>query len=250
METRDYLKYIVEEIHSTVFATVDKEGRPVTCAIDIMDYDESGLYFLTAKGKNFYDRLKMNENIAFTAMKGEDTLSCVAVSVQGKVKEIGPDKLPELFKKNPYMEKIYPDVSSRSALTVFKIYEGTNLMLPLNSLIFATIVIIAYSFLISGLCIAIASRSKTFKEAQSALTPLTFISFFPSMIAFMMNVESNAILSCIPFLNFTLLFTDIVNENLNLINMILMILSTLIIIAVVLKIIIAQYKSEKVLFNQ
>lgn len=40
METRDYLKYIVEEIHSTVFATVDKEGR-----------------------------LKMNENIAFTAMK-------------------------------------------------------------------------------------------------------------------------------------------------------------------------------------
>ena len=89
MQTRDYLKYIVEKIHSTVFATVDSEGRPVTCAIDIMDYDESGLYFLTAKGKNFYDRLKSNENIAFTAMKGEDTLSCVAVSVQGKAKETG-----------------------------------------------------------------------------------------------------------------------------------------------------------------
>ena len=70
MQTRDYLKYIVEKIHSTVFATVDREGRSVTCAIDIMDYDESGLYFLTAKGKNFYDRLKSNENIAFTAMKG------------------------------------------------------------------------------------------------------------------------------------------------------------------------------------
>ena len=89
MQTRDYLKYIVEKIHSTVFATVDSEGRPVTCAIDIMDYDESGLYFLTAKGKNLYDRLKSNENIAFTAMKGEDTLSCVAVSVQGKAKETG-----------------------------------------------------------------------------------------------------------------------------------------------------------------
>ena len=87
MQAKDYLKYIAEEIHSAVFATIDKEGRPVTCAIDIMDYDESGLYFLTAKGKNFYDRLKSNENIAFTAMKGEDTLSCVAVSVQGKAKE-------------------------------------------------------------------------------------------------------------------------------------------------------------------
>ncbi len=58
MQAKDYLQYIVEKIHSTVFATVDGEGRPVTCAIDIMDYDESGLYFLTAKGKNFYDRLK------------------------------------------------------------------------------------------------------------------------------------------------------------------------------------------------
>lgn len=60
MQTKDYLQYIVEKIHSTVFATVDNEGRPVTCAIDMMDYDENGLYFLTARGKNFYDRLKAN----------------------------------------------------------------------------------------------------------------------------------------------------------------------------------------------
>lgn len=126
MQTRNYLQYIVEAIHSAVFATVDSKGRPITCAIDIMDYDENGLYFLTAKGKNFYDRLENNENLAFTAMKGEDTLSCVAVSVQGKAKEIGPDRLPDLFHKNSYMEKIYPDRRSRSALTVFKIYEGTG----------------------------------------------------------------------------------------------------------------------------
>ena len=126
MQTKDYMKYITTKIHSAVFATVDSKGRPATCAIDIMDYDESGLYFLTARGKNFYDRLKANENIAFTAMKGKDTLSCIAVSVQGKAKEIGSEKLPDLFRKNPYMEKIYPDVRSRSALTVFKIYEGTG----------------------------------------------------------------------------------------------------------------------------
>lgn len=126
MQAKDYLKTIVEKFHSAVFATVDSAGRPVTCAIDIMDYDENSLYFLTAKGKNFYDRLKSNENIAFTAMKGKDTLSCTAVSVQGRAKEIGPDKLPDLFLKNPYMEHIYPDVLSRGALTVFQIYEGTG----------------------------------------------------------------------------------------------------------------------------
>ena len=83
MQTKEYLEYIVDHIHSAVFATVDSQGRPVTCAIDLMDYDENSLYFLTAKGKNFYDRLKANENIAFTAMKGEDTLSCVAGQGKG-----------------------------------------------------------------------------------------------------------------------------------------------------------------------
>ncbi len=67
-------------------------------------------------------------------MKGEDTLSCVAVSVQGKVKEIGPDKIPELFCRNPYMEKIYPDVCSRSVLTVFKTYEGVGEWFDLSKL--------------------------------------------------------------------------------------------------------------------
>lgn len=134
MNVQEYFALIVDRIHSVVFATVDGEGRPVTCAIDIMDYDENGLYFLTAKGKNFYDRLKANEAVAFTAMKGEDTLSCVAVSVQGKAKELGPDRLPDLFRKNPYMEKIYPDVRSRSALTVFQIYEGTGEWFALSQL--------------------------------------------------------------------------------------------------------------------
>ncbi len=124
METKAYLQYLVEEIHSCVFATVDGEGRPVTCAIDLMDYDGDGLYFLTAKGKGFYDRLRKNENIALTAMKGADTLSSVAISVQGRAKEMGPGRLPALFAKNPYMEKLYPDAAAREALTVFKIYQG------------------------------------------------------------------------------------------------------------------------------
>ena len=54
----NYLHYLEKEIHSVIMATVDDSGLPVTCAIDIMDSDENGLYFLTAKGKGFYDRLK------------------------------------------------------------------------------------------------------------------------------------------------------------------------------------------------
>ena len=126
MQAIDYLNYIVDEIHSTVFATVDQQGRPVTCAIDMMDCDENGLYFLTAKGKSSYRRLKQNAYVAFTAMKGEDTMSRVAVSVRGRAEELGPERLPALFAQNPYMAKIYPDEASRSALTVFRICEGTG----------------------------------------------------------------------------------------------------------------------------
>ncbi len=135
------------------------------------------------------------------------------------------------------------------ANNMFEIYEGVNLMLPMTSLIFACIVIIAYSLLISGLCIAIASNSKSFKEAQSSLTPLTFISFFPSMIAFMINLKTTTVLSLIPFLNFTLLFTDITSGIINYLHIFLMLVSTIVIITIILKVIIKQYKSEKVLFS-
>jgi len=126
METKDYLNYVVHEIHRTIVATVDDEGLRVTAAIDMMDCDDNSLYFLTAKGKGFYDRLIKRKFLAFTAMKGEDTMSTVAVSIRGKVRELGYDRIPELFDKNPYMHQIYPTEESMKALTVFQIYEGSG----------------------------------------------------------------------------------------------------------------------------
>ena len=139
-------------------------------------------------------------------------------------------------------------VSLAVTKNMFSIYEGIDVMFSPITIVFAVIVIIAYSFFISGLCIAIASTSKTFKEAQSALTPLTFISFFPGMIAFMMGITTTPILSIVPFLNFTLIFTDINNGTIDLLNIGLMAVSTIIYISLVFAHIIKQYKSEKVLF--
>ena len=131
---------------------------------------------------------------------------------------------------------------------MFTIYEGVNTMYSLSSIIYAVVVIVTYSFFISGLCIAIASTSKTFKEAQSALTPLTFISLFPGMIAFMIGIKTTILISIIPFLNFTTIFTDITAGNINVLHIFLMMLSTVIYISIVFYYIIKQYKSEKVLF--
>ena len=136
------------------------------------------------------------------------------------------------------------------AKDMFSIYEGVDIMYSVSSIVFGIIVIIAYSIFVSGLCISIASTSKTFKEAQSALTPLTFISFFPSFVVFMVGLKTTPVLSIIPFLNYTMIFTDIASGNIDLLNIALMAISTIIYITIIFTYIIKQYKSEKVLFSK
>ena len=124
MTAQSILRMLQEEIHSVVFATLDEHGLPQTCVIDLMLWDEGGLYFLTARGKSFYDRLAARPFAALTGMKGADTLSTVAVSLRGAVRSIGSERLAEIFSQNPYMARIYPTERSRQALEVFQLYRG------------------------------------------------------------------------------------------------------------------------------
>lgn len=118
MQTNDYLKLLVEQIHSCTVATIGADGHPQTRVIDMMLWDNEGVYFLTAKGKSFYQQLITQQYLSLSATKDGQ-----AVSLRGKVKSIVHAKLDEIFIKNPYMQKIYP-VGTRSALEVFWIYEA------------------------------------------------------------------------------------------------------------------------------
>lgn len=140
-------------------------------------------------------------------------------------------------------------ISFHFANDMFTIYKDVPIELSGLVIFMSIVVIIIYSIFISGLCLAIASMSKTFKEAQSALTPLTFISFFPGMIAFMIQVKTSELLAIVPFMNFTLIINDLGSGIVNYLQIFLMILSSLIYIGIVIWYIIRQYKSEKVLFS-
>lgn len=63
MAAKEYLQILKNEIHSTVFATLDKNGHPHTRVIDIMLVDNDSLYFITAKGKVFYLFLYMSTKV-------------------------------------------------------------------------------------------------------------------------------------------------------------------------------------------
>ena len=114
----NYLDILVNQIHSTTVATIDRNQHPQTRIIDMMDYDEKGIYFLTAKGKEFYTQLMDQKYIAISATKDK-----ISISLRGKIKNIGIERLDILFDKNPYMKDIYPN-DTRDALEVFCLYEA------------------------------------------------------------------------------------------------------------------------------
>lgn len=118
MNNNEYLKMLVEDFHSTTIATIGADGHPQTRIIDMMLWDETGVYFLTAKGKAFYDQLMEQLYVALSATKDKK-----AISLRGKIENIGSEKLNEIFDKNTYMQKIYPG-ETRTALEVFRIYEA------------------------------------------------------------------------------------------------------------------------------
>ena len=118
MNQMDYLRLLVEEIHSATVATTGADGHPQTRIIYMMHYDEKGVYFLTAKGKAFYDQLMEQQFVAVSATKDK-----MAVSLRGKVKNIGKKNLDFMLEKNPCMKEIYPG-DTRDAIEVFWLYEA------------------------------------------------------------------------------------------------------------------------------
>ena len=116
----NYLKVLVNDIHSVTIATLDNENKPVTRVIDIMLYDDEGIYFLTAKGKEFYTQLMEQKYISLSATK-----NMISISLHGDIENIGYEKLDQIFDKFEYMKKIYPD-DTRDALQVFRLYQASG----------------------------------------------------------------------------------------------------------------------------
>lgn len=118
MQRNDYLRLLVEDIHSTTIATIGADGHPQTRVIDMMLWDEDGVYFLTAKGKAFYAQLMEQGYIALSATRDK-----MSISLRGRIRNIGSERLDEIFERNTYMQSIYPG-DTRSALEVFCLYDA------------------------------------------------------------------------------------------------------------------------------
>ena len=110
----------------------------------------------------------------------------------------------------------------------FTILENITINLNINTVFITFIVLLTYSFFISGLCITIASFAKTFKEAQSTLTPVSLVICIPMFLQ-MLDFKLKNYYNLIPILNHNFVLTDIFTGTINNANIVATTMSSLLI---------------------
>lgn len=130
----------------------------------------------------------------------------------------------------------------------FSIYENVIFNINIKTIALTNIILLTYTFFISGVCITIASFTKTFKEAQSSLTPISLITCVPMFLE-ILNINITNGLSFIPIINHTIMVDNILTGTINISNILITIISSIIYIILLLIFINKMYKSERILFN-
>ena len=130
----------------------------------------------------------------------------------------------------------------------FSIYDNVIFNINTITILLTILILLFYTLFISGLCITIASFTKSFKEAQSALTPISLVTCIPMFLE-MLNINISGVLSFIPIINHTIVINNILTSSINVNNILITIISSIIYIIVLLLFINKMYKSEKILFN-
>ena len=137
-------------------------------------------------------------------------------------------------------------VSIKIASLKFEIYKEFTMNFPTIAL--GILICFVASCLIAGLAIAATSSSKTYKEAQAAGQTLEIISMIPMFIQ-VLDLNTTTYFYFIPILSHTTILMDLYSNNINYMNLLYTIISTIIYTVIILKFLLTKFKSEKVLFQ-
>jgi uncharacterized pyridoxamine 5'-phosphate oxidase family protein/NAD-dependent dihydropyrimidine dehydrogenase PreA subunit len=103
--------------------------QPAVRIADVMMVDETGLYFLTARGKPYYRQLEKGSQVAICGM----SQNYVTVRLVGAIEKC-EDRilLNKIFDLNPIMNSLYPG-EKRQILEVFRLCRGKGEFFDLSS---------------------------------------------------------------------------------------------------------------------
>lgn len=113
----------MQRVGVLAFATVDEDGNPQVRNISAIHYEEDGIYFFTAKGKDFCKELLATGKVqilCYTKFKEMIRLSAAAKPSANDEQMKWREKI---FEEQPYLANVYPG-NSRDIGIVFEIKDA------------------------------------------------------------------------------------------------------------------------------
>ncbi|MDG1147991.1 MAG: ABC transporter permease [Crocinitomicaceae bacterium] len=102
------------------------------------------------------------------------------------------------------------------SIEVFDFVDNEQLLEIIHGILSVKFIITLFLLLfpltifIAGIMIPIAVYAKSFKEAQSIITPLNIIIILPAMVGFFPGIELTAVTACIPIINVVLATKELI----------------------------------------
>ncbi|HEY2548305.1 MAG TPA: ABC transporter permease [Candidatus Acidoferrum sp.] len=127
--------------------------------------------------------------------------------------------------------------------------DGITMNLGLTSVIAVFLMALPLSVLFSAVLMTVALFAKTYKEAQSYLTPMTFVVVIPAVASVLPGVELTPKLALIPILNTSLICKEIITGTYHWSSIAVIFASTCVYAAVAIFIAVKTFQRESVLFR-
>lgn len=127
--------------------------------------------------------------------------------------------------------------------------EEAQLSIRFTSILIILILFLPVSALFSSVLLSLSLFAKSYKEAQSYITPLMLVIIMPAMISFMPGVELNWVLALVPVVNVSLALKEVLLGTYNFGYIGLIFLSTLVYASFSIFITRKLFEKEEVLFR-
>jgi sodium transport system permease protein len=144
----------------------------------------------------------------------------------------------------------YFGIGRRGGGNIGRLGHQTNeILLDATTILLVLTAVLPMAVLSAALIIAIATLAKSYKEAQSYLTPLIIVAIFPATVSFLPGIKLSAGVALIPIVNFSLLTKELMLNEWSWPGYALTTLSNIIYAAVAFVAAVTVFKKERVLFR-
>ena len=139
-------------------------------------------------------------------------------------------------------------VSFKIGSMKYLIFEDISLHLTFGSILGCVLMCLLASIFISGVAMFLTAFSKSYKEAQSKIGLINLLGTVPMFVS-ILNIEVSRLYYLIPVCNFEQILQELLLSNTSILNICIVIASTVVYTYILIQLIIKLYNSEKILFN-